>query len=72
MTYDFVVFARGGIEFIPGDWSSLEPYDVAIINGWKILEKNVLATRSLTKVRDPQQLFDLLSQGRVDVVVYER
>lgn len=71
MTYDFVAFTRD-VDFVPTNWDSLRPYDTAIINGWKILEKNVVGTRSLTKVRGPEQLFALLMQGRVDVVIFEK
>lgn len=71
MTYDFVAFTRDA-DFVPTNWDSLKPYDTAIITGWKILEKNVVGTRSLTKVRSPEQLFALLMQGRVDVVIFEK
>ncbi len=55
-----------------GDWSSLKPYDVGIVTGWKILEANIVGTKSLTKVKDPEALFDLLANHRVDLVVFDR
>jgi polar amino acid transport system substrate-binding protein len=68
---DYVAFARRSDIRIDG-WSSLKPYDVGIVNGWKILERNIKDVRSLTKVRQPMQLFQLLELGRVDVIVFAR
>jgi len=53
-------------------WDGLAGYSVGIVNGWKILERNITAARSLTKVRDGAQLFRLLNEGRVDLVVFNR
>ncbi len=53
-------------------WDSLAGYSVGIVNGWKILERNITAARALTKVRDGAQLFRLLNEGRVDLVVFNR
>jgi polar amino acid transport system substrate-binding protein len=69
--FQFVVFTRN-VEGAVTGWDSLKPYDVGIITGWKILEKNIVGTRSLTMVSDEAQLFNLLTAGRVDVVVYDR
>ncbi|MBT3361631.1 MAG: transporter substrate-binding domain-containing protein [Rhodospirillales bacterium] len=68
---DFVAFTAG-LEFAATDWSSLRPYNVGIITGWKILEINVTETRSLVKVDDARQLFLLLAKGRADTVIYEK
>lgn len=67
-TREYTAFARKGIHIIT--WNDLEKYDVAHINGWKIFEKNVKKYRSLIKVRGPEQLFSLLENKRVDVVLY--
>lgn len=54
------------------DWKSLRPYNVCIITGWKILEKNVTGTKTLTKVRNKEILFSLLLANRVDFIVYDK
>ncbi len=68
--FEFTAFAKDRIR-IRG-WQSLKPYNVGIITGWKILEKNISGVRSLTEVKDPDTLFALLVNGRTDVVVYDR
>lgn len=54
------------------DWESLKPHNVGIITGWKILEANIVGTRSLTKVSSPKALFELLASDSVDLVVFDR
>jgi polar amino acid transport system substrate-binding protein len=71
MRWEFVAFARD-VEFRTSSWQSLSPYNVGIINGWKILEANVTGTQSLTKVGDAEQLFNLLGNDRADVIIYEK
>ena len=69
--YDFTAFSRDpGIKI--NGWKSLAPYNVAFITGWKILEKNVEFSKSLTKVKNAQILFDLLANDRVDIVLIEK
>jgi polar amino acid transport system substrate-binding protein len=68
---EFVAFTKN-VEFTPTDWSSLKPYSVGIITGWKILEENIVGARCLTKVRDAELLFKLLDRDRADVVIYGR
>lgn len=69
--FEFAAFTKDRSVAIR-DWNSLKPYSVGIITGWKILEANVLNTRSLTKVGDPEALFELLARGRADVVIFDR
>jgi len=71
MDYEFVAFTRHS-DFPTTGWDALKPYDVAIITGWKILEKNVVSVHSLTKVKNQTQLFTLLKSDRIDVVIYEK
>lgn len=71
MRWEFVAFTKN-VDFKPSGWSSLKPYNVAIINGWKILESNVTGTLSLIKVKDSEQLFNLLLNDRADVIIYEK
>ena len=67
--FDFVVFTRG-LRLDPVDWSALQPYHVAIVRGWKILEGHLAGVRQLTRVKNQEQLFLLLKNDRVDAVVY--
>lgn len=70
-TFEFVAFSAAA-PFKTTGWASLQPYNVGIITGWKILESNISEVKSLTKVRDEKLLFGLLAAGRTDVVVYDR
>jgi len=69
--FEFVAFT-GSLKFRTEKWDSLKPYNVGIVTGWKILENNVLGTKSLVKVNDAAILFNLLKQDRADLVVYDR
>ena len=71
MDYNFVAFTRNA-DIKSSGWKGLQPYNVGIITGWKILEKNVVGVHSLVKVHNQKQLFTLLKLDRVDVVVYEQ
>jgi len=69
--FEFTVFSKNPSLAIK-NWESLSPYNVGIITGWKILEQNIVGTRSLAKVADESLLFNLLQANRVDLVVYDR
>jgi len=71
MDWEFVVFCRKDLKLEQG-WKALEGKSVAIINGWKILERKVPGKAELIKVRDARQLFTLLLKDRVDLIVYEK
>ena len=71
MHWEFVAFTRTVDVALP-DWRSLAPFHIAFINGWKILEANARHARSVTTVRDAEQLFGLLLNDRADVVLYEK
>ncbi|MDH5297937.1 MAG: transporter substrate-binding domain-containing protein [Desulfobulbaceae bacterium] len=70
-TTDFVAFTNHRALPIR-NWKDLQPYDVAIVRGHKISEKNVTGTRSLIKAENTELLFGLLKNNRADVVVCER
>jgi polar amino acid transport system substrate-binding protein len=53
------------------DWKSLCGFEVGIVTGLKILEKHLTGCPSLTKVRDPEALFDMLEHGRIEVAVID-
>lgn len=67
--FEFVAFTTS-IHLPTCNWAALAPYHVAIVRGWKILEQNLAGVKELTAVKNQQQLFTLLKNGRVDVVVY--
>ena len=69
--FEFMVYTKRA-DFPVTGWDSLKPYDVGFITGWKILEKNVTGTRSTARVRSREQLFALLDNQRVDVVIHDR
>jgi polar amino acid transport system substrate-binding protein len=69
--FEFVIFTKKTMPPIAG-WDDLKPFSVAIIRGWKILERNVRGTAHLTKVEDAEHLFRLLESDRADIVIYER
>ena len=71
MDWEFYAFSELEMELKDG-WSNLANYSVAFINGWKILENNVPAQAEITKVKNPEQLFQLLSKKRSQIVIYER
>lgn len=54
------------------DWKALPPHHVIHLIGWKVFELNVPAETRSTKVKDAQQMFSLLGQGRADLALYER
>jgi len=67
---DFVfgAFARSGDMRI-SDWSSLASFNVAYIHGWKIFDENVKTTKTTNRVKNAQQLFQLLDAGRTDAAL---
>ena len=70
MTTEFFVFSKKPINVQQG-WNALASKDVAYINGWKIMEKNVPKTAFVTKVNNSKQLFFLLEKDRTDFVLFE-
>lgn len=69
--YEFVAYSLDPDIHIDG-WESLKPFEVAYVNGWQIFEKKVHDTKKLTRVRKAAQLFRLLKNDRVDVILFER
>ncbi len=61
MRMAFVGFAAADGPRDLSGWAGLAEYDVGIIRGWKILERNVRG-RSLAVVRTPDILFGLLAR----------
>lgn len=67
--YRFSAFASRPLP-IDG-WGSLSSRHVAIVRGWKILERNLAGVASLQAIRTPELLFDHLARGRAEVAVFE-
>lgn len=68
----FVAFSRDATIALEGGWSALKPHRVAFINGWKMFEANAGAARAVHKVERPEQLFQMLDAGHVDLALYTR
>jgi polar amino acid transport system substrate-binding protein len=68
---DFVAYSRKH-NFPTRNWDALAPYHVAHIIGWKVFENNLGEREDVTRVRNVEQLFELLRQDRADVILYER
>lgn len=66
----FVAFSKDATITLDNGWDSLKPYRIAFINGWKMFEANAQGARVVNKVDKPEQLFRMLDEGRVDLVLY--
>jgi polar amino acid transport system substrate-binding protein len=71
MEVEFSIFSKRNKLPIT-NWADLKTYSVAIITGWKILERNITDVVELTKVKNVDQLFAMLQKERVDTIVYSR
>lgn len=71
MDNDFVAYSIN-LDVTTDDWSSLDDYRIAYINGWQIFQNNLDNHKKTTKTKNAQQLMDLLTSGDVDLVLYER
>ncbi|MCH8618991.1 transporter substrate-binding domain-containing protein [Undibacterium sp. TS12] len=71
MIYQMVVFTRKPRFTVKGS-DSLKSFDVGILTGWKILERNIIDPHSLSKLETGTQLFSMLDKGRIDVAVIEK
>lgn len=69
--FEFMAYTKSPVIDID-DWSSLQPYAVGIINGWKIVERNVNDAKLVTPVNNYEQLLTLLDKERVDVAILDR
>ena len=68
----FVAFSKDATITLDNGWNSLKPYRIAFINGWKMFEANAGTARVVHKVDKPEQLFRMLDDGRVDLVLYTK
>jgi len=70
VTFKFVAYSLDHKISIK-DWDSFASYSVGYIRGWRIYEKNVTKTKSLTVVNNAEQLFKLLMNGRSELILFE-
>lgn len=68
---DFVAYAAR-IDFATTGFDTLRNHQVGYINGWKVFEAGLLPETPVTRVQDAEQLFTLLENNRVDLVLFER
>jgi len=71
MDVEFSIFSKRN-QLPITNWADLKTYSVAIITGWKILERNITDVVDLTKVKNVDQLFAMLQKERVDTIAYSR
>lgn len=73
MVIDMVLFSKSRPDFKVEGWDSVASYSLAIISGWKIMEKNFdkLADKvEIIKTDSAEQSFTLLVKNRVDFMAY--
>ncbi|MEJ2179745.1 MAG: transporter substrate-binding domain-containing protein [Gammaproteobacteria bacterium] len=70
VTFKFVAYSRDN-QILVKDWDSFKPYSVGYIRGWRIYEKNLPKTKSITIVNNAEQLFRLLMNGRAELIMFE-
>jgi polar amino acid transport system substrate-binding protein len=68
--FEFTVFSKKH-DFRTKGWESLRPYHVGIVTGWKILEKNIQNSMSLTSVNNAESLFSMLEADKIDIAAYD-
>ncbi|MBF0273166.1 MAG: transporter substrate-binding domain-containing protein [Magnetococcales bacterium] len=71
MRYELVLFSRTARFKVTGP-EDLQPYDVGIVTGWKIVEWNTTKAHSVTRVENVTQLFQMLADDRIDLAIIER
>lgn len=69
--FEFCAFTSDPDMALAG-WEDLKPYNVGMVRGWKMVENNMPQVTSLVSVREDFMLFDLLLNGRADVVILGR
>ncbi len=73
MTIDMVLFSKNMPSFEVTGWDSVVSHSLAVISGWKIMEKNFgkLGDKvEIIKTDNAEQSFTLLAKDRVDFIAY--
>jgi polar amino acid transport system substrate-binding protein len=68
---EFVAYATR-LQITTTGFDALNPYQVGYINGWKVFEAGLMPGTQVTKVQGADQLFTLLANDRVDLILFER
>jgi polar amino acid transport system substrate-binding protein len=68
---EFVAYATR-LQVATTGFDALRPYQVGYINGWKVFEAGLMPGTQVTKVQGADQLFTLLANDRVDLILFER
>lgn len=68
---EFVAFSRN-VKIETKDWSALEPYHVAYVEGWQLFANNTKDARSVTALRSTDILFRFLDKDRCDIALSAR
>ena len=71
MDFEFVAFTLNQ-QIQVKNLAGLAPYTVAYVTGWKFYENRVKQAQEVTRVRNLQELFELLKKGRSEIVLAER
>jgi len=73
MVNDMVLFSKNMPDFNVKGWDSVASHSLAIISGWKIMEKNFAKLGDkveIIKTDNAEQSFTLLAKDRVDFIAY--
>lgn len=68
---DFVAFSRFNL-VKQANWTTLKPFSVGYITGWKIFDQNLLPGTEITTAESPVQLMNMLELNRIQFALYSR
>ncbi|MFW5734442.1 MAG: substrate-binding periplasmic protein [Oceanidesulfovibrio sp.] len=68
---EFVAFSRT-VDIPTTDWSALEPYNIAYVEGWQVFTNIIGKAQSVTALRTTKDLFRFLDLGRCDIALSAR
>ena len=71
MDNDFVVYSINKI-IVSDNWDTMDEARIAYIKGWQIFQNNLRDHKSTIQTKNAQQMFDLMTAGEVDFILYER
>lgn len=69
--YQMVVFSKE-VDFPVDGAKSIQPYDIGLLTGWKILENIAQGARSVSSLETGEQLFSMLDKKRIDIALIEK
>jgi len=71
LKFEFVAFTKRKNITIK-EWEDLSHYNVGIIIGWKILEKNIKKSYRRHSFPEPKHMFKMLEKDRITIAVYSK